>query len=222
MINQPTSQSMNRHSSPVVFIQSGVAAGGVTGFIYGLYQGAKVTGCPETCKSYMSLANSQGSLGGLISNSGACAGISLGICLAVSCLGAVTMGAIGYACAEPQEKERFYQELVTGELFSLICECGPPTRRGLRGGNQDNINNPVFDPTDDAPEETNITSHPVPEPPPYEDLFPEPPSYENTARMVSSDTASSGIASSGIASSGRAARQSCESQDTTIPSTATT
>ena len=177
MINQPTSQSMNRHSLPVNFIRYGGMTGAVGGLVTGIYKGLTVTNCPVMCKSFMAVTEGHATLGEMTMSCCNCAGISLGIAVGATCLGAITFGSVGYACAEPWAREQFCQELDSGRLLKLIY--GPRARSDLRADNRENISNPVFDPTDDASGESCITSHPMPAPPAYGDLFPEPPSYED-------------------------------------------
>ena len=186
MIDHPTSQVIDRHlPSPAVAMSlSGCGLGVAGGCTYGLYNGYKVAGCNEICKPGTSVLKNAINTPFGVSMGKCCivSGVSLGTCLAASCFGAVALGSIGYACAEPHQRESFRQDLFAGRLsnvFGIDDIFGHEHRE-----NRDTFNNPAFDPSEGEPaiiSEHSIDSiieQPMPSPPSYNDLFQSPPSYD--------------------------------------------
>ena len=191
MIDHPTSQVMSRHinrhpPSPVV-VMSTVGSGlGVSGgCAFGLYNGYTVAGCNEVCGPGTNVLKNAIDTPFGVSMGKCCifSSVSLGTCLAVSCLGAVALGSMGYACAEPHQRESFRQDLFAGRLLSACCIGYALGNHGHRDS-QETFNNPAFDPSEDEPviiSEHSIDSiieQPMSSPPSYNDLFQPPPSYD--------------------------------------------
>ena len=189
MTDQPTTQAINRAppSLPTRTSRYGLALGAGGGLAYGIYKGHKVAGCAEVFKRGVSVSQSTDAVPYAVACAKCfiCSSISLGGFVVAGCLGAVALGSIGYACAKPQQREAFRQDLTTGQ-FMDIMSCEDCNRDNAHRDSQATTNNPTVDPTDDQPLATIdhsaniIVDQPMPAPPPYDDLFPPP--YDETIR----------------------------------------
>gem|GEM_PF-3707509 len=151
---QPTSQTINRGSTPPNTIEvdctaanAGGSIGGLGGLVYGIYKGLKVTSCPAACHAYANatlITTYDHYFCNMVGKSCACGGISFGMFLA------------GVACGVC--------------AFESVKACN-------KSCVDKNIHNPESGPTEDESEEANITSRFIPAPPDDSDLFPPP--YSN-------------------------------------------
>lgn len=188
MIDHPTAQVINRDinghpPSPAAAMSlAGSGIGAVVGCAYGLYHGYKVAHCNEICANDKTVFKNAIDTPFGVTMGKCCifSCVSLGVCLAASCLGAITLGSIGYACAKPHQRESFRQALFERRLLSAF---GTDNALGLgHREHQETFNNPAFDPSENEP--AIISEHSIdsiieqPRPPSYNSLFQLPPSYD--------------------------------------------
>ena len=196
MTDQPISQTINRDvpSMPMHMTSTGAMLGASAGLSFGLYKGIKVAGCteavkysPEILQSTATATTTTTSMSVECTQCAICTGIPVGGFLVVGCLGAVVLGSIGYAFADPEQRAAFRQDLIDRRFTSILC---PGLRDPDRASEdrQTTFRNPAFHSSDDESE--TIFGHTTdvvvdqPAPPPYDDLFPPPPSYEEAARAL--------------------------------------
>ena len=191
MTDQPISQTINRDapSLPTRMTSLGFMLGASAGLSYGMYKGIKVAGCTEAAKYSPDILQSTAttSMSVECTQCAICSGIPVAGFLVAGCLGAVVLGSIGYAFADPQQRAAFRQDLIARRFTSILCP-GLHNPDPAHEDRQTIFRNPAFHPSDDESE--TIIGHTTdvvvdqPAPPSYNDLFPPPPSYDEAVRAL--------------------------------------
>ena len=189
MTDQPISQTIDRvaPSLPVRMTSMGFMLGASAGLSYGMFKGVKVASCTEAVKYSPDILQSTAttSMSAECTQCAICSGIPVAGFLVGGCLGAVVLGSIGYAFADPQQRAAFRQDLIARRFTGILCPGLHNTDR-THEDRQTVFMNPAFNPSDDEPETITGQATDVvvdqPAPPPYDDLFPPPPSYDEAVR----------------------------------------
>ena len=203
MTDQPISQTINRDapSLPAHMTGMGSMVGAAAGLSFGLYQGFKVSGCTEAAKYSPEILQSTARtpMHAECTKCAICTGIPVAGFLVVGCVGAVILGSIGYAVADPEQRAAFRQDLKSRRIISILWPgLWDPYRP--HEDRQTILRNPAFDPSDDESETIPLHTTDVvvdqPAPPPYDDLFPPPPPYDEAVRALDQPCQTEGSADS--------------------------